>query len=274
MITLAVAQTNPSRGDVATNLVRIESTIRTLHEATDLVVFPELFTTGYDLEGLDLAAVAEEIPGGPTSRRLALAAAQSRIAVVGSIVERTGDALFDTAVVFDRHGALAGRYRKSHLYPAEREHFAPGSELGLVDLDGFRLGLAICFEHAFPEIFAELALAGAQVIAIPSAVPAGFEYLIGLRSRARAQDNQVFVAAANLAGDDGRTRWCGRSMIVDPRGAVLAEAGEHVDAVIRAEVDLGMIERERQQEPIWANRRPELYSALHRRPVPLPVADR
>jgi predicted amidohydrolase len=136
-----------------------------------------------------------------------------------------------------------------------------------LDAVGVNVGLAICFEHAFPEVFAELALAHADVIAIPSAVPDGFQYLLELRTRARAQDNQVFVAAANLAGDDGRTRWCGRSVVVDPRGEVVAAAGG-APAVIVASCPLERIASERIQEPVLQHRRPELYRRLRRLPEP------
>jgi predicted amidohydrolase len=259
---IAVAQTSPRLADVDGNLRQAEAIVASLAGTADLVVFPELFTTGYSLEHLDLLGLAEPIPDGPSLRRLKRAAAGAGVAVVGSIIERDAGELFDTAMVIDRHGEVVGRYRKSHLYPAELDHFKPGAELAVVVVDGLHLGLAICFEHAFPEIFAELALAGAQVVAVPSAVPRGFGYLLDLRTRARAQDNQFFVAASNLAGDDGHTSWCGGSLIVDPRGSVLASAGASGEALIAAELDLSLIDRERAQEPIWANRRPELYRTL------------
>lgn len=259
---VAVAQTSPKLGEVAANLHRTEEIVASLAGHADVVVFPELFTTGYDLEHLDLRRFAEQVPTGPTARRLGRLAAQARLAIVGSIIEEDAGRLYDTAIVINRQGELVGRYRKSHLYPAERDHFAAGTELSVIDVDGLRLGLAICFEHAFPEIFAELALAGAQLVAIPSAVPRGFEYLLELRTRARAQDNQLFVAASNLVGNDGRTTWCGGSLIVDPRGDVLARAGSDEECIIVAKIDLSLIERERAQEPIWANRRPRLYPRL------------
>lgn len=260
---VAVAQTAPRLGDVEANLAEAEGWIAGLAGHADLVVFPELFTTGYNRDVLDHAALAEPLPDGPTARRLGAAAASAGIAVAGTILERAGSTVFDTAIVFDRDGRLVAHYRKSHLHPEELRIFGQGDELLVVPLGpDLRLGLAICFEHAFPEIFAELALAGANLIAIPSAVPEGFAYLLGLRTRARAQDNQVFVAASNLGGDDGRTRWCGRSVIVDPRGEILAAAGAGDAAQIVAELDLGLIAREREQEPVFGHRRPELYRRL------------
>jgi predicted amidohydrolase len=260
---VAVVQSAAVLGDVGANLETALSHIESLSGRAELVVFPELFTTGYSLTHLDHDELAEVVPTGESLQRLTRAAATNRVAVCCGVLERDGDALFDTVVVFDSQGRLAGRYRKTHLHPSERATFKQGDELVVLAIGhGIRLGVAICFEHAFPEIFAELALGGANVIAIPSAVPEGFGYLMELRTRARAQDNQVFVAAANLAGDDGDTRWCGRSAIVDPRGELLAFAGTNEDAQLIATLDLAMVEAERHQEPVFHHRRPELYRRL------------
>ncbi|CAN5523081.1 carbon-nitrogen hydrolase family protein [soil metagenome] len=257
---VAVEQTAPEVGAVDRNLADAERRIQGLAGRADLVVFPELFTTGYRREGMDHAALAEPVPDGPSVRRLSNAARGAGVAVVGTILERDGDAVFDTAVLIGRDGELMARYRKTHLYPAEAAFFSAGDELVVASIDpGLRVGLAICFEHAFPEIFTSLALAGASLIAISSAVPVGFEYLLDLRTRARAQDNQLFVASANLVGFDGQVRWCGRSAIVDPRGDVVAAANAADAMGIVAELDLGVMDGQREQEQSLARRRPELY---------------
>lgn len=259
--TVAVVQTVPTLGDIDGNLDAAERELQSLSGKADLVVFPELFTTGYSLTHLDLRGLGEPVPG-PSTTRLARAAERG-VAVVGTLIERDGDNLYDTAIVIDSDGRFAGAYRKTHLHPTEESHFTPGDRLAVIGLrSGLRVGLAICFEHGFPELFAELALSGADVIAVPSAVPAGFGYLLDLRTRARAQDNQVFVLAANLGGDDGLTRWCGGSAIVDPRGEPLAVAPTDRAARLVAELDLDTIAAERRQEPLLVHRRPELYERL------------
>ena len=265
-VRVAVAQTAPVVGDVAANLADAERHIAALSGRADLVVFPELFTTGYRRAGLDHARLAEPIPDGSSVVRLARAAAAAGIAVGGTLLERDGSTIYDTAILIGPDGEMVGRYRKSHLYPAERPYFAAGESLTVLPLrDELRVGMAICFEHAFPEIFTELALEGANLIAIPSAVPVGYEHLLELRTRARAQDNQLFVAAANLVGNDGEAQWCGGSLIIDPRGDVLAAAGADGPAVIVAAVELDRIPAERAREPALVNRRPELYPHLVRR---------
>lgn len=258
---VAVVQTAPTLGAVDDNLGEVRRVVERLAGQVDVAIFPELFTTGYWREGPDHAALAERVPGR-TTEWLGQLATIAGVSLIGTILEREGDAVFDTAIVIGPDGALRATYRKTHLYPAEREHFAAGDRFTVVDVGGTRIGLAICFEHAFPEIFAELALAGAQLVAIPSAVPVDYEYLLRLRTRARAQDNQLFVAAANLVGDDGHNVWCGGSMLVDPRGEVLAEANGTSPEVLVVGIDLDRIAAERAQEPVLANRRPDLYRRL------------
>lgn len=260
-LTVAVLQTAPGVGKVAENVGEAERRIAALAGRAELVLFPELFTTGYRRHGMDHAALAEPVPGGPSLGRLARAARGAGLAVAGTLLERDGEQVYDTAILIGSDGELVAKYRKTHLYPAELPYFSPGDELVVAHLssDSVPVGLAICFEHAFPEIFTALALRGAGLILIPSAVPHGFEYLLDLRTRARAQDNQVYVAAANLVGFDGETHWCGGSAIVDPRGEMIAQAGGDAESEILATIDPRLIERERQQEPALERRRPELY---------------
>ena len=167
--------------------------------------------------------------------------------------------LYDSAVLIDSSGHICGRYRKSHLYPTEHRVFRPGDALPVFELDGLRVGLAICFEAAFPPIFSSLALQGAQVVFNPSAVPVGYGYLQDLRTRARAQDNQFFVVAVNHAGPEGDVTYCGRSQVADPRGDVLAMAPGDQPAAVVAELDLELIRDQRLQEPILRGFRPEFY---------------
>lgn len=257
---VAIEQTSPVPGAVDRNLADAEARIAALSGRADVVVFPELFTTGYRREGMDHAALAESIPDGPSVQRLARAARAADVAIAGSILEIDQGVIYDTSVLVGRDGTLRATYRKTHLYPAEMAYFGAGDELVVATLEAeLTVGLAICFEHAFPEIFTTLALGGARLILISSAVPVGFEYLLDLRTRARAQDNQVFVASANLVGFDGENRWCGRSAIVDPRGTVIAEANGTDAMGIFVGLDMALVDQERRQEESLIHRRVDLY---------------
>lgn len=253
-VEVAALQLVSAPGAVERNLARFAALAREHAAGCDLIVAPELLASGYDLDLLAVegAALAEPLDGRTVTLTAELAAELGATIAVG-LLERDAGALYDSVVVVDPRGTLS-RYRKTHLYPPERAHFASGDRLVTVPSPAGRLGVMICFEHAFPDVATALALAGAQLLVIPSAVPYGYEHLLTLRTRARAQDNQLFAIASNLAGDV----FCGGSLIVDTRGEVLAQAGTG-EEVVRAAIDLAAIEREREREPALGLRRPELY---------------
>jgi predicted amidohydrolase len=250
-------------GDKAANLEHAEHLLSELAARVEVACLPEMFDLGYDLAGLGpaLFELAEPVPG-PTSQRLAGLARKLGLAIVAGVTERDPEVeglLYDTTVLLDGKGELIGRYRKSHLHPSEHGFFRPGNELPVFTLAGLRLGVAICFEHAFPQIFTTLARRGAELVINPSAVPVGFAHLQDLRTRARAQDNQIFVAAVNHVGQEGAVTYCGRSQVADPRGEVVALAPDAAEAAVVAELRLELIRQQRKQEPVFRALRPELY---------------
>lgn len=222
-------------------------------DSIDIICYPELFTTGYQLDivGEQFYSLAETVPGATTDRFAELAKKYAT-GVIGNIVEKDPQSertLYDTTFFIDEYGAYQGKYRKIHLYPGEEQFFTSGEEFPVFTIHGIRVGSAICFDHAFGEMFRILALKGAEVIFIPSAIPKGYEYLINLRTRARAQDNQMFTVAVNRAGREGSVEYCGNSMIANPRGEVLCKGGDREEILV-GQVDLSLIKKERKQEPI------------------------
>jgi len=245
------------------NLSRAKAHLHALPENVQIACLPEFFNTGYhlDLIGDDFYRLAETIPG-PTTEALGVLARSRKMAILANIPEadmHQQGVLYDTTFLLDQEGELVGRYRKTHLYPTEHRYFRAGDALPVFDLGFVRLGTATCFDHAFPEIFGALATGGAQLVFIPSAVPVNYEYLLNLRTRARAQDNQIWVAAVNRVGTEGPVTYCGLSKVVNPRGEVIAEASSDREHVLVTPVELSAILRERQQEPVLRTRRPELY---------------
>jgi predicted amidohydrolase len=273
-VRVAALQMNCRLGDVAGNMGQAEALLAEVAVRADIACLPELFSTGYHLDALgsqlfDLAEVVPATDGaaaGPTVMRLCELAADLDLAILAGLIERdplvTG-LLFDTVVLIDRRGRICGRYRKSHLYPAEHRFFQPGQALPVFTLDEVRVGLAICFEAAFPPIFSTLALEGAQIVFNPSAVPVGYGYLQDVRTRARAQDNQIFVVAVNHVGPEGNVVYCGESQIADPRGDVVATAPADKPAALVAELNFDLIPDQRIQEPILRGFRPEFYRFLN-----------
>jgi predicted amidohydrolase len=253
-VRVAVLQTAAEPGEVAANVEHLLALIEEHGPGVDLVVAPELATTGYDLDlltahGRELAEPAD----GPTAMRLGELASRVGATLVVGFIEQDGEDLYDSLLMVSPSGPL-GVYRKSHLYPPEFAVFSAGTTLDVVQTPAGVVGPLVCFEHAFPDVATTLALAGAQILVIPSAVPLDYEHLLHLRTRARAQDNQVFAIGCNMTGHG----FAGRSLVADPRGEVLAEAGEE-PTVLVVELDMSAASSERGREPSLSMRRPELY---------------
>lgn len=237
------------------------------------VQLPEYFN--YYGSASRYSEVAQLIPG-PLTRRLGEVAMAHGVTIhVGSMLERSRDAgtFFNTSVVIGEDGEIRATYRKVHLFDIEvpgevtyRESRAigAGNELVSVELEDFTLGLSICFDVRFPELYRSLALRGASVLAIPSAFnartgEAHWEVLV----RARAIENLCFVVAATLAGttSEGLASY-GHAMIVDPWGEVLARTDGDGEQVLMATLDVGEVARRRSQLATLDLRRPDLYGLV------------
>lgn len=255
-VKVAVLQMASEPGEVAANVDRLVQLIEEHGPTAHLVVAPELATTGYDLDLLATRALELAEPvDGVTGKRLQEMAARVGATLIVGFLERDGNEVYDSLLMVNPSGPV-GVYHKSHLYPPELAVFTAGKTLGVVDTPAGVVGPLLCFEHAFPEVATTLALAGAQILVIPSAVPLDYEHVLHLRTRARAQDNQIFAIGCNMTGHG----FAGRSLVADPRGEVLAEAGEE-PTVLVVELDLAAARSERGREPALQMRRPELYSA-------------
>jgi predicted amidohydrolase len=214
---------------------------------------------------------AEPIPG-PLTDLLAERARRHGIYVHGgSMYEvRSGDpGMYNTAVVIDPRGEIIGRYSKIHMFDVvldgvaqyqESATVTPGDEIVVVDVDGIPVGLAICYDLRFPELFRILALRGAQAVVLPAAftLTTGKDHWETL-IRARAIENGLYMIAPAQWGKHPPGNWCyGRSVVVDPWGTVLATAPDGV-GIARATVDLARVATVRRQIPSLANRQPEAY---------------
>jgi deaminated glutathione amidase len=262
-----------SRDDKAENLERAERLVaEAAATGADLVLLPEKWNFIGEAEQLHEAA--EPLEGGESVEAMAAWARRHGITLVGgSITERReGHAkLSNTCAVFDPEGRLTVVYRKIHLFDVEvgghvyRESEAeePGNEPVVVEAEGWKVGLAVCYDVRFPELFRILAIEGAQLLTLP----AHFTLYTGkdhwhVLLRARAIENQCYVAAAAQVGETrpGRPSY-GRSLIADPWGIVLAEAPDE-ECVIAAELNLARLEVIRERLPLLASRRPGAYRRL------------
>lgn len=235
---LAVLQMQAVPGDTAANLARIE---RAMHEAgkqgADLLVTPELAVTGYGAG--DVIRELAEKPDGEIATRLHGVSLETGVAVIAGFAERHGDTVYNSAMLVDRRGVLEV-YRKSHLYGAyERDLFTPEKPTaGIVEFRGIKLGMLICYDVEFPENVRRLALAGAQAVLVPTALPASDHAALIARKliAVRAFENQIFVAYVNHCGADERFAYAGLTGIAAPDGSMLAEAGETGEELLFADL--------------------------------------
>ncbi|NOX60714.1 MAG: carbon-nitrogen family hydrolase [Chloroflexi bacterium] len=250
-------------GEPDANLERGHEFVRQSAErGSDLVVFPELWTTGYDLPRA--AELADPAPDGRTPSALKGWAMAYNLWITGSFLLREANGVTNAAFFFGPDGQLLGPYAKIHRFGlmAEDQWLEAGDRPGLFDLPWGRTGLAICYDLRFPELFRGYALAGARLIVLPSEWPhprlAHWRTLI----RARAIENQCFLAAVNRVGSDRDNTFCGHSALIDPWGETLVEAGE-TEILLTATIDLAQADEVRQRIPVLADRRPECYAMIH-----------
>lgn len=253
--------------------VNIDNAYKRIRDAAvngaSVIVLPEMFNCPYSNSRFHV--FSESWPGGETLKMLSGAAKKYGVSIVGgSIPERETTAIYNTSYIIGPKGELLGKHRKMHLFDIdmpgriafkESDTLSRGDEINVIKTDLCMLGVGICYDMRFPELMRLMALQGAELVAVPAAFnmvtgPAHWETLI----RARAIDNQLFMAAASPARDvtAGYVAY-GNSMIVDPWGKILAKAGEEQET-ITAEIDIGEVYRTRDELPVLKHRRNDVYS--------------
>lgn len=260
-----------SRDDKEANISRAEELIdEAAARGSRLVALPEYVNFLGERDQHD--AIAETIPG-PITERFAAKAREHNIYILGgSIHERTDQEgkFYNTSVLFGPDGDILAKYRKIHLFDIEisgnvsaneSATILPGDEIVTAEIDGHTVGLTVCYDLRFPELYRLLALEGAEVLFVPAA----FTMFTGkdhwhVLLRARAIENQAFVVAPGQIGPHGEdNKQCyGHSLVVDPWGVVLADAPNN-EGVITAELDFDSLKKIRKEVPSLANRRPSAY---------------
>lgn len=247
--------------DAKRNLDQVRTALRDSAGA-DLAVFPEAVHTRY---GNDRAAPAEPLDG-PFVTGLRQAAAEHGVALIAGVFEQAADGrVYNTAVAVDSEGQLVGSYRKIHLFDAfsyrESDDIAPGDAPVVVELAGVRIGLSVCYDLRFPEMFRALVDAGADMFVIIAAWAQGSfkeEHWCTL-TRSRAIENTTWTVAVDKAPDrtptpDGGMTGVGRSLLVDPMGVVCSDLGPSAGVLV-VDVDLSLTHLVRRKLPSLSHRR-------------------
>jgi predicted amidohydrolase len=268
-VRVACAQIAPSVEDPRGNRSLTRDAVREgVAAGARLVVLPELSTSGYVFESADEARAAAEPAGGPTLRGWAEEAARGEAVVVGGFCELGDDGvLHNAAAVVDGGGVLAV-YRKLHLWDREQLVFEPGREPApVLETRVGRIGVGVCYDLNFPEVARGLALAGAELVALPANFPGsprpGGERPIEITvAMATAHLNHVFVAVCDRCGPERGVEWVGGSVVCDEWGWLLAGPPEGFGpGLVVADCDLARARDKawNERNDVFGDRRPELY---------------
>jgi predicted amidohydrolase len=258
-VTVAAVQFNIVLGEIGRNLARAEGALaRAAAQGARLAVLPEMWSAGYDYKRLARHAAAT--PG--VIETIRQRSAEHGMVIVGSLPEADDGKIYNAAFVIDS-GKVLGVYRKLHMFSTmgEDRFLAPGDHTLVVPTSVGKLGVAICYDLRFPELFRKMALDGAEIVCLPAEWPKPRQEHWRTLLRARAMENQLFVVAANCCGMQGKLDFFGMSLLLSARGEVLAEAGE-CDCELIATFEAREMDEYRSQIRCFADRRPEVYGRL------------
>lgn len=262
-LTISLAQMNIKLGKPEENLAAVRLFAQQAEDqGAHILVLPELWSTGYDL--INASAYASDFTEGIFAETAVLAQ-QHNLHIIGSCLSKRDDDTFrNTALYINNEGKVLADYSKIHLFQLMDEHhfLTAGNKLTTVETKWGNMGLAICYDLRFPEIFRQYALADCVITFLPAEWPhPRLEHWQTLL-RARAIENQMVIVACNRVGRSKETDFCGHSCIIDPWGEVIVE-GEENEELLTGEIDLERVTAVRQTIPIFQDRRPDIYDRLN-----------
>jgi predicted amidohydrolase len=264
VLRLGVGQMDPKIGDPKGNMTKLSTILKSATaEEIDVLVLPELMNSGYAFESKEQAkALAEVIPKGPFSKALKTWSKPGRFIVAG-LCEDAPEGLHNSAAIFGG-GEYLGTYRKIHLFDEEKLWFLPGKEEPpVVEFNGFRFGVMVCFDWAFPELARVLALKGVQVILHPANLILRSLYCIKAMIT-RSIENRVFTATASRVGTEGKFKFMGASQVTDPRGLILTSMNDTETGVSWVEIDPTVADDKTltPRNDVFEDRVPDLYRRI------------
>ncbi|WP_055694846.1 carbon-nitrogen hydrolase family protein [Streptomyces prasinopilosus] len=258
----ALLQSSGRPGSVSENLeVLDEAAGRAAAAGARLLVTSELFLTGYAI-GDGIAALAAPADGDAAGA-VARTATRHGLAVAYSYPERAGDTVYNSTQLVAADGTRLANYRKTHLFgPFEREHFVPGDQqIVQAELHGLTVGLLTCYDIEFPENARAHALAGTDLLLVPTALMHPFQFVAESLVPVRAFENQMYIAYVNRAGHEGEWEFAGLSTLAGPDGTARTRAGRGEELVL-ADADPALLAASREHNPYLRHRRPALYGPL------------
>ncbi|MFK7894175.1 MAG: carbon-nitrogen hydrolase family protein [Granulosicoccus sp.] len=261
---ISLLQHEPTPTDIDAGIERLEQAASDASaHGSDILLTPECGITGYDISQQQAQTVAFA-RRGPTAERIAVIARRYSLAILYGFMEADNNTRYNSVQLVSAEGETLLNYRKTHLWgDLDRALFSAGEQLApVVSYQGWQLSTLICYDVEFPETLRALALGGAELILVPTALMHPYRFVAEQMIAVRAAENQVFLAYANLVGKERNTRYEGCSVIAGPEGNVLARAPDDKATLIHAQLQADAIQRTRTQLPYHNNRRPELYGSL------------
>jgi predicted amidohydrolase len=266
-IRVAVVQMNPLLAEVSENLVQMSNFVEKIctEQKVDLVVFPELVTTGYEC-GVRFTDLAERVPGATVNLLAQRAAEFNTHIAFGMVAKKEVESiLYDAAALIGPDGELIGQYHKVHLRGEERLAFRAGYRYHVFETGFGQVGFLVGWDLAFPEVARSLVLGGAELLIVCAnwAQPDVEEWRTYVL--ARAYENSLFVAAANRVGEEYTYSFFGESMIVGPRGEMCVSVDQDVEGYGVARIDLDEVRKYREEIQLLQCRQPRTYRAIGRK---------
>ncbi|MEU6576463.1 carbon-nitrogen hydrolase family protein [Streptomyces sp. NPDC046805] len=258
----ALLQSSGTPGSTVENLKVLDAAAgRAAAAGAGLLVAPEMFLTGYAI-GDDIGRLAEPADGA-SAAAVAEIAVRHGLAIAYGYPERDGDTVHNSAQLIAADGARLANYRKTHLFGRfERDHFTPGDQpVVQAELNGLTVGLMICYDVEFPENVRAHALAGTDLLLVPTAQMHPFQFVPESVVPVRAFENQMYVAYVNRVGPEGEFEFVGLSTLAGPDGVARTRAGRGEELVL-ADADPAFLAASREANPYLKDRRPGLYGSL------------
>ena len=269
-ISVSCAQLLPKLGDRAANLEKMSAYVEQImaeKPGTNLIVFPELMTSGYEGTPEMFQELAETLPNGESMQVMGALAKKHHVHIIYGLPERDPvltDVLYNAAVLINSDGIAVGTYRKVHPFADEKRWCRAGCEVPVFDTEIGKIGIMICWDTGFPEIARCCALKGADLLVVSTNWEDPYADDWDLITKARAFDNTLHLVAATRIGADGKTlSFFGHSKIMGPTGREIAALDERKEGYISAELDLSLTQKERARYyTFFKDRRPEVYTEI------------
>ena len=257
-INITLGQINIKSGDVAANLECVKTIAQNLPGGS-ILLLPELWSSSYDLVNTPSICMENK----SALKELANTARLAQIFIGGSILEEINGEVYNSFNLISPNGEISAKYQKIHLFKIMDEHIwmKPGQKPVMVDLEAVKVGLAICYDLRFPELFRHYAIQGCKLMLLSAEWPVRRINHWKILLQARAIENQCFVAAVDCVGQTGNAVYGGNSLIIDPWGRILAEGSQTEEQQLSADIDINVADEFRRKIPALDDRRPEVYSS-------------